>query len=68
MPPSFINRIRLLRLRAVFIALRQHVRGSVLDMGGRDFFEYVRKDQRIKFDTWTSLEIERREIVSVDSR
>jgi SAM-dependent methyltransferase len=68
MPPALINQLRLLRLRAVFRALRIHVKGSVLDMGGRDFFEHVRKDSEITFDTWTSLELERSAAVSDDAR
>lgn len=47
--------IRNLRSRAVFRALRQHVSGSVLDVGGRDFFLTAKK-KGIRFTHWTTLE------------
>lgn len=68
MPPALINWLRLKRLGAVFQALRTHAKGEVLDLGGRDFFEFVKQDSQISFSSWTSLELERSAIASDDPR
>lgn len=44
-----------LRSRALFEALRRHARGSVLDVGGADFFLAAR-DRGVPFERWTTLE------------
>ena len=43
------------RSRALFRALATHARGSVLDVGGFDFFLTAR-ERGIRFDRWTTLE------------
>jgi len=48
--------IRDLRSGALFRALRQHCRGSVLDVGGWDFYLTALK-KRLPFHTWTVLEV-----------
>lgn len=48
--------IRDLRSGALFRALRQHCRGSVLDVGGWDFYLTALK-KRLPFRTWTVLEV-----------
>lgn len=56
------------RSRALFDALRRHVHGEVLDVGGWDFFLTV-KDHGFRFASWTCLESEPdRAIESDDAR
>ena len=57
-----------LRIRPVFRALHQHARGAVLDIGGRDFFQYVVQDPLIQFDSWICLELERSATDNTDTR
>lgn len=49
------------RSRALFEALRRHARGDVLDVGGWDFVDSVKR-RGIAFDTWTILEVERQTV------
>ena len=51
----WLYRARDLRSRALFAALRHYCRGDVLDVGGAEFFETVRRHS-IDFATWTCLE------------
>ncbi len=52
----FATWARNLRSPELFAALAAHARGDVLDVGGWDFFLAVRRNPRIDFKTWTSLE------------
>jgi SAM-dependent methyltransferase len=53
--PRLLYAARNLRSRALFAALRAHSRGSVLDVGGGDFFVSAR-ERGIPFESWTTLE------------
>lgn len=68
MPPALINKLRMLRMGAVFKALRSEVRGDVLDVGGRDFYPVVQADKSISYTTWTCLELERSAKEYTDSK
>ena len=63
-----IKYLHLLRLRAVFAALRKYTSGSVLDMGGRDFFSNIASDPSIHFENWTCLELDRSAVDIPDKR
>ncbi len=52
-----ISRVRLLRLRALFPFINSYMKGHVLDIGGRDFFQFVQSNKNISFDSWTSLDL-----------
>ncbi len=56
MIPSILSSLRKARLGALFGAIRTHVRGDVLDVGGRNFFRYILEDGEVKFNSWTCLE------------
>lgn len=58
----------MLRMGPVFKALRSHVRGDVLDVGGRDFYPVVVSDTQISYTTWTCLELERSAHEYTDSK
>lgn len=47
------SRLRLLRLPVVPL-IRKNTKGEVLDVGGRDFFKYVKG---LSFTSWTSLDL-----------
>ena len=53
------------RSRALFVALKQHARGRVLDVGGGDFFATARA-RGIPFETWTTLEPAAEGALSID--
>jgi SAM-dependent methyltransferase len=55
---TLISKIRLLRMRPLFPLLRAHMKGDVLDIGGRDFFQFANTDKGISFKSWTSLDLE----------
>ena len=50
-----LYRLRDLRSRALFAALREHCRGEVLDVGGWDFV-LTAIEKKIPFERWTTLE------------
>jgi SAM-dependent methyltransferase len=54
-----------LRSRALFDALRQHVRGDVLDVGGWDFY-LTAKRQGVQCTHWTTLEPDTTRLPDVD--
>ena len=45
--------------------MREHCQGSVLDVGGGDFFLTARQ-KGIPFDRWTTLEVDRDRVLEVD--
>ncbi len=57
--------IRDLRSRALFTALREHCLGSVLDIGGWDFFLSARA-KGVPFDSWTTLENDPERLLETD--
>ena len=58
-----------LRLRQLFRALREHVSGEVLDVGGWDFFTHASGDPKIIFKSWTNLEPSQEHVPDIkDSR
>ncbi len=53
---KFILKLRNLRAKCVFDALKKYCHGSVLDVGGGYFYLYVKENQKINFEKWTNLE------------
>ncbi|MCB1071106.1 MAG: class I SAM-dependent methyltransferase [Verrucomicrobia bacterium] len=50
-----------LRSGALFDAIKRYCHGDVLDVGGWDFFESIKK-RKVGFDSWTVLEVERQDV------
>jgi SAM-dependent methyltransferase len=59
-----LYRVRDLRSRALFGALRRHCRGEVLDVGGWDFVLTAQR-KSIPFDRWTTLESDRERLLEI---
>ncbi len=59
-----LYRLRDWRSRALFGALREHCRGSVLDVGGWDFF-LTAQEKKIPFEHWTTLENDRERLLEI---
>jgi SAM-dependent methyltransferase len=55
---QLLSRMRLWRLRPLFPLMSKHMRGDVLDIGGRDFFLFAKGNKNIVFSSWTSLDLE----------
>ncbi len=55
---NLISKIRLLRLKPLFPLLNSHMKGDVLDIGGRDFFQFAKDNKNISFSSWTSMDLE----------
>src|SRR3989344_2696312 len=53
-----ISKMRLWRLRSLFPLMGRYMRGDVLDIGGREFFLFVRDNKDISFKSWTSMDLE----------
>lgn len=53
------------RSRALFRALREHVSGAVLDVGGGSFYQRAR-GRGVTFSRWTTLEIDARDLPEHD--
>ncbi len=65
---KFNNFLRVLRLRRLFEALAVYCGGKVLDMGGYDFFNKVKDNNKIKFQEWVNVELEENLFRSDDPR
>jgi SAM-dependent methyltransferase len=62
---SLLYRLRDWRSRALFEALRRYSKGSVLDVGGWDFF-LTAQGKRVPFEQWTTLEHDRARLPDID--
>lgn len=64
---QLLYRLRDLRSRELYRALRRHCRGAVLDVGGWDFVLSARQ-RGLSFERWTTLENERERLLEVPDR
>lgn len=60
-----LYRLRDLRSRELYRALREHCRGEVLDVGGWDFYVGA-KEQGVTFLRWTTLESDPQRLLETD--
>jgi len=62
---KFVYALRNIRSRELFRALEKYCRGQVLDVGGRDFFLFIRNRKGINFTKWTTLEPKREHLPEI---
>lgn len=58
---------RNIRSKALFVALEKYCSGNVLDVGGGDFYQVVKK-RKIKFSTWTTLDPSKKHQSNINDR
>lgn len=56
---------RNLRSKAVFSALEKYTHGKVLDIGGWNFYSFIKDNQKISFTEWVNLEVEEEKITNL---